>query len=73
MAWWKQIFGIEDSTKNALTFLKQYKRENLIIYPETALFKAVRIIPLAFVKDTAKTLFEKTKEKAKTFIVEEAE
>ena len=61
------------SSKNPLFFFSEFKKENIIIYPETALFKTVKIIPVELFKDVANTLFSKTKEKAKAFIVEEAE
>lgn len=61
------------SPKNPLLFFSEYKAGNIIIYPETALFKTVKIIPIDAFKDAAKSLFAKTKEKAKTFIVDEAE
>ena len=59
--------------ENPLFFLSQFKEGNIAIYPETALFKTIKIIPIDLFKDAAKSLFTKTKEKAKAFIVEEAE
>ncbi len=59
------------SSKNPLFFFSEFKKGNIIIYPETALFKTVKIIPLSFIKDAGKKIFGKAKEKAKTFVVEE--
>ena len=61
------------SSKNPLFFFSEFKEGNIVIYPETALFKTIKIMPVDLFRDVAKTLFSKTKEKAKAFIVEEAE
>ncbi|MEK6869520.1 MAG: hypothetical protein AABX74_04775, partial [Nanoarchaeota archaeon] len=61
------------ANKNPLFFFSQFKDGNIIIYPETALFKTVKLIPLDLFKNIAESLFDTTKEKAKDFIVEEAE
>ncbi len=61
------------SSKNPLFFFSEFKKGNIVIYPETALFKTIKIIPLPFIKDVGKKMFEKTKEKVKTFVVEESE
>jgi hypothetical protein len=55
------------SSKNPLFFLSEFKKGNIKIYPETALFKSVRIIPLTFIKDSTKSIFGKAKEAAETF------
>ena len=61
------------SSRNTLFFLSEFKKGNIIIYPETALFKTVKIIPVSFIKDVGEKIFEKGKEKVKTFVVEETE
>ncbi|MBW2976979.1 hypothetical protein KY347_06045 [Candidatus Woesearchaeota archaeon] len=61
------------SSRNPLFFFSEFKKGNIVIYPETALFKTVKFIPLSFVKDATKNIFEKTKETAKSFVVEEGE
>jgi hypothetical protein len=61
------------SSRNPLFFFSEFKRGSIVIYPETALFKTIKIIPLAFIKDVGKKMFEKTKEKARTFVVGESE
>lgn len=61
------------SSKNPLFFFSEFKKGNIMIYPETALFKTVKIIPLSFIKDIGKNMFEKTKEKAEHFVVGESE
>lgn len=61
------------ANKNPLFFFSQFKDGNIIIYPETALFKTVKLVPIDLFKDIAESLFEKTKKKAKAFVVEEAE
>ncbi len=58
-------------SKNPLFFFSQFRKGNLVIYPETALFKTVKFIPLTFIKDIGKKMFEKTKETAKSYVVEE--
>ena len=70
------LFGVilaEDilSSRNPLFFFSEFKKGNIVVYPETALFKTVKFIPVSFIKNTAKNIFEKTKEKAQTFILEE--
>jgi len=59
------------SSRNPLFFFSEFKNGNIIIYPETALFKIVKFIPLSFIKDVGEKIFDKTKEKAQTFVVEE--
>ncbi|MCH8004225.1 MAG: hypothetical protein IH934_06370 [Nanoarchaeota archaeon] len=59
------------SSRNPLFFFSEFKNGNIMIYPETALFKTVRFIPLSFIKDVGEKIFDKTKEKAQTFVVEE--
>ena len=61
------------NTRNPLLFFSEFKDGNIIIYPETALFKTVKIIPVSFIKDVGGKIFEKGKEKVKTFVVEETE
>jgi len=54
------------SPDNPLLLFSEFKNGNIIIYRETALFKAAKIIPLAFIEQTAKNLFGKAKEKVKS-------
>ena len=61
------------SSKNPLFFFSEFKNGNIIIYPETALFKTIKIIPVSFIKDIGEKIFDKSKEKAKSFITEESE
>jgi len=61
------------ANKNPLFFFSQFKDGNIIIYPETALFKTVKLVPIGLFNNAASSLFEKTKEKARTFVVEENE
>lgn len=61
------------SSRNPLLFFSEFKKGNIIIYPETALFKTVKIIPVSFIKDIGGKIFEKGKEKVKTFAEEETE
>jgi len=48
--------------ENALNFFQQYKKGNLIIYPETPLFKFVKIIPINLIKSVLKRSFVKANE-----------
>ena len=61
------------SSRNPLFFFSEFKKGNIIIYPETALFKTIKFIPLSLIEDIGKKIFEKTKEKAKSFVAEESE
>ena len=54
----EQLIGPE----NALTFFRQYKKGNIIIYPKTALFKLVDLIPLDLIKSIVKKAFVKVKD-----------
>ena len=47
-----------------LKILSEFKKGNLIIYPETAIFKCIKIIPTSFVKSTAEKALRKANEKA---------
>jgi len=58
------------ANKNPLFFFSQFKDGNIIIYPETALFKTVKLVPIDLFNDVAESLFTKTKEKAKALIAE---
>ena len=48
--------------ENALNFFRQYKKGNLIIYPETPLFKFVNLIPINLIKSVLKSTFVKANE-----------
>jgi|TARA_B100001971_G_scaffold101662_1_gene93729 energy-coupling factor transporter transmembrane protein EcfT len=61
------------SSKNPLFFFSEFKKGNIMVYPETALFKTVKIIPLSFIKDIGKKILYKTKEKVESFVVYESE
>jgi hypothetical protein len=67
------ILNNEILSSSTLFFFSEFKKGNILIYPETALFKTAKITPLALIKDTGKNIFTKTKEKAKTLVVEETE
>lgn len=49
------------SSRNPLFFFSEFKNGNIMIYPETALFKTIRFIPLSLIEDVGKKIFEKTK------------
>ena len=55
-------------SENPLFFFSEFKKGNIIIYPETAVSRTVKIIPMSLVKNTGIKIFEKTREKAKTFV-----
>jgi len=61
------------SSRNPLFFFSEFKNDNIMIYPETALFKTIKFIPLALIEDVGKKIFEKTKEKAKGFVASKQE
>ncbi|MBS3101987.1 hypothetical protein J4458_00905 [Candidatus Woesearchaeota archaeon] len=48
--------------KNAINFFSEYKKGNIIIYPETALFKFAKLFPLGMIKSVAKKAFAEAKE-----------
>jgi hypothetical protein len=48
------------SQKNPLFFFSEYKEGNIVIYPETAIFKTVKFIPLNLFKGAAETILEKS-------------
>ena len=58
------------NSRNPLFFFSEFKNNNIIIYPETALFKTIKFIPLSLMKNIGEKIFEKTKEKAKSFVSE---
>lgn len=58
------------SSKNPLFFFSEFKNENIVIYPETALFKTIKIIPLSLIKDVAGKMIDKTKDTVKTLVKE---
>ena len=72
------LFGaiVEDNvlgSKNPLFFFSELRKGNIKVYPETAAFKTMEFIPLSWIKDAGKKMFEKTKETAENFVAEESE
>jgi len=61
------------SPKNPLFFFSEFKNGNILIYPETALFKTIKFIPLSLIKDVGEKIFDKTKNTAKSFVVDDGE
>ncbi len=61
------------ANKNPLFFFSQFKEGNILVYPETALFKTVKLVPIGMFNDIAGSLLTKTKEKAEEFIAGKAE
>jgi hypothetical protein len=51
------------SQKNPLFFFSEYKDGNIVVYPETAIFKTVKFIPLDLFKGAAETILEKSVDK----------
>ena len=71
------LFGaiVEDNvlgSKNPMFFFSELRKGNIKVYPETAAFKSMEFIPLSWIKDTVKKMFEKTKETSESFVVEES-
>ena len=60
------------SPKNPLLLFSGFKEGSIIVYPETAVFKAANMLPISFIGSAGKTIFRKT-EKVKAFVVEEAQ
>ena len=56
------------TSNNPLFFFSEFKKGNIKIYPETALFRIAKVIPLSMIQDVGMKIFETTKETAKTFI-----
>jgi uncharacterized protein YjeT (DUF2065 family) len=54
--------GFEQIIKDPVFMISQIKSKNLVVYPETALFKAMKYIPLAFIKSAVSKLVNETKE-----------
>ncbi len=54
------LFNEEFKSKGQLFILMEYKKNNVIVYPETASFKLIKLVPTSFIKN----IFEKAKEKA---------
>ena len=58
------------SPKNPLLLFSGFREGSIIVYPETAVFKAANILPISFIGSAGKTIFRET-EKVKAFVVEE--
>ena len=58
------IFGIlfseEIEKKGQFFIFSEYKEKNIIVYPETAVFRFIKLIPTSFIKN----MFEKAKDSA---------
>lgn len=50
-------------TKNPLFFFSQYKEENILVYPETAIFKAIKFLPIGLVEGAMEGMISKVEEK----------
>ena len=59
------------SSNNPLFFFSEFKKGNIMIYPETALFKTIKFIPTTFIKNIGQKVLYTTTEKARSFVVEE--
>jgi Ni,Fe-hydrogenase maturation factor len=53
-----EVFG------SPLFFFEQYKKGNIVVYPETPMFKFIRFIPARLIKSVAEKSFEKIKSAA---------
>ncbi len=58
------------TSNNPMFFFSEFKKGNIKIYPETALFRIAKVIPLPMIQDVGMKIFETTRETAKTFIVD---
>ncbi|MBU4283840.1 MAG: hypothetical protein KJ968_01925 [Nanoarchaeota archaeon] len=54
------LFSEAIEKKGTLFIFNEYKKKNIIVYPETAVFKFIKLIPTSFVKN----MFEKAKDSA---------
>lgn len=54
------LFSEAIEKKGTFFIFNEYKKKNIIVYPETAVFKFIKIIPTAFVKK----MFEEAKDSA---------
>ncbi len=57
------------SPKNPLLLFSGFKEGSIVVYPETALFKAANILPISFIGNAGKTIFGE-KEKVKAFVAD---
>jgi len=56
--------GFEQGIKNPVFMISQIKEGNLQVHPNTALFKAMKYIPLAFIESAVKKVAQESKEAA---------
>jgi hypothetical protein len=54
------LFSEAIEKKGTLFIFSEYKKKNIIVYPETAVFKFIKLIPTSFVNN----MFEKVKDSA---------
>ena len=57
------IFGVMFGNIGPITLIEQYKNENIIFYPETAVFKVMRYLPVSLFKDAMEGIISKVEEK----------
>ena len=50
-------------TENPLFFFSQYKEGNIIVYPETAIFKAINVLPIGLVENAMESMISKVEDK----------
>lgn len=60
------------SPKNPLLLFSGFKEGSIIVYPETAVFKAANMLPISFIGNAGKAIFRE-KEKVEAFVIEEAQ
>ena len=58
------------SPKNPLLLFSGFKEGSIIVYPETAVFRAADMLPLSFIGSAGKAIFRE-KEKVKAFVIGE--
>lgn len=58
------LFGLKIS-QDPLFLISEYKSGNATIYPETAVFKAIKILPISLFKRVTQKAFQQAKETAK--------
>ncbi|MBW2984569.1 hypothetical protein KY361_05610 [Candidatus Woesearchaeota archaeon] len=57
------VFGVMFGNIGPIILIEQYKKDNIIFYPETAVFKVMRYLPVSVFKDTMQGVMSKVEEK----------
>ncbi len=52
------------TTSDSLFIFRQYRKDNIVVYPETIIFKTLRVLPISYVENLLEKGVQKAKDKS---------